>query len=165
MQKFLMLNTVALWIDEAHDLFCTDKNLILRAIKSLMQGDSAVIIILSGTEKLADILRSDPQVQRRFSTLVLPPVDADANREDILAIIDAHCEIAGLAAPAEDDLVDRLVHAARRRFGLCIEYSIAAIEQALQQGTDQLDLHHFAAAWALLVGTEISVVSQFEITK
>lgn len=51
-QRFLLLETAALWIDEAHDLFCADKNLILRAIKSLMQGDSAVIVILSGTSNL-----------------------------------------------------------------------------------------------------------------
>lgn len=155
-QRFIMLNTVALWIDEAHDLFCADKDLILRAVKSLMQGDSAVIVILSGTEKLAEIVRSDPQVQRRFSTLVLPPVDADADRDDILDIIAAHCEIAGLDEPTEADLVERLVHAARRRFGLCIEYSVMAIEQALLQGADHLDIHHFAAAWSLLEGNEIA---------
>jgi hypothetical protein len=152
--RFLMLNTAALWIDEAHDLFCADKDLILRAVKSLMQGESAVIVILSGTDKLAEIVRSDPQVQRRFSTLVLPPVDADSDRDDILASVAAHCEIAGLEEPVEADLIDRLVHAARRRFGLCIEYSIMAIEQALQQGADHLDMHHFAAAWSLLEDNE-----------
>ena len=89
-QRFMLLKTAVLWIDEAHDLFCADRSLILRAMKSLMQGESAVIVILSGTEKLAEFVRSDPQVQRRFSTLVLPPVDAIADREDILTIIDAH---------------------------------------------------------------------------
>lgn len=155
-QRFLLLETAALWIDEAHDLFCADKNLILRAIKSLMQGDSAVIVILSGTEQLAEIVRSDPQVQRRFSTLILPPVDASADRDDILSIIEAHCGIAGLDAPVEVDLVDRLVHAARRRFGRCIEYNIAAIEFALLEGADQLEIRHFAAAWSIAEGDEIA---------
>lgn len=153
--RFSVLSTAALWIDEAHDLFCADKNLILRAIKSLMQGDKAVIVILSGTEQLADFVRSDPQVQRRFSTLVLPPVDANADRDDILAIIEAHCEIAGLVVPVEIDLVDRLVHAARHRFGRCIEYNVLAIEQALYEGVDHLDMHHFAAAWAVQEGDQI----------
>lgn len=154
-ERFLLLETAALWIDEAHDLFCADKNLILRAIKSLMQGDSAVIVILSGTEQLAEIVRSDPQVQRRFSTLILPPVDSVADRDDILAIIDAHCGIAGLTPPVEKDLVDRLVHAARRRFGRCIEFNIAAIEHALLEGADQLEMHHFAAAWSIAEGDQI----------
>jgi hypothetical protein len=91
-QRFLMLNTAALWIDEAHNLFCADKNLILRAVKSLMQGDSAVIVILCVT----------------------------------------------------------------RRFGLCIEYSVMAGEQALPQGADHLDTYHFAAAWCLLEGDELA---------
>ncbi|MCV2445749.1 TniB family NTP-binding protein [Paracoccus sp. DMF] len=65
---------IVLWIDEAHNLFCADRHLILRVLKSLMQGDEAVIPILSGTERLHEIVRSDPQVQRRLSTLILPPV-------------------------------------------------------------------------------------------
>jgi hypothetical protein len=120
-----------------------------------MQGDSAVIVILSGTERLGDIVRSDPQVQTRFSTLVLPLVDADADRDDILAIIDAHCAIAELLPPIEADLVDRLVHAARQRFGLCIEYSIPAIERALLEGAGQSSVFHFAAAWSLAGGDAI----------
>jgi hypothetical protein len=155
-ERFLLLSTAALWIDEAHDLFCADSNLILRAIKSLMQGESAVIVILSGTERLADIVRSDPQVQRRFSTLILPPVDADADRIDLMAIIEMHCEIAGLDFPVDNDLIDRLVHAARKRFGLCIEYSVGAVERALAAGADQLSVHHFAAAWSLLEGEVIN---------
>ncbi len=154
-ERFVLLNSAVLWIDEAHDLFCADKNQILRAIKSLMQGDSAVIVILSGTERLGDIVRSDPQVQRRFSTLILPLVDAMADRDDILAIMDAHCEIAELLPPTEADLVDRLVHAARQRFGLCIEYSISAIERALLEGAGQLSMYHFAAAWSLTEGDTI----------
>lgn len=155
-ERLQMLGVSILWIDEAHDLFCADKNLILRALKSLMQGDGAVIVILSGTEKLAEIVRSDPQVQRRFSTLNLPPVDAHADYDDISAIVEAHCARAGLEPPVEADLVDRLVHAARHRFGRCIEYSTLAVERALLDGTDQLRVDHFAAAWAMQEGENIA---------
>lgn len=148
-ERMQMLGTSIIWIDEAHDLFCADKNLILRAIKSLMQGESAVIVILSGTERLAEIVRSDPQVRRRFSSIVLPQIDADADREDISAIVEAHCDRAHINPPIETDLVDRLVHAARRRFGLCIEYSSLAVEHALLEGAITLDMQHFAAAWTM----------------
>jgi hypothetical protein len=151
-ERLQMLGVSILWIDEAHDLFCADKNLILRALKSLMQGDGAVIVILSGTEQLAEIVRSDPQVQRRFSTLNLAPVDAHADRVDISAIIEAHCLRAGLDPPPEIDLPDRLVHAARQRFGRCIEYSTLAVERALVAGASQLELHHFAEAWSMQEG-------------
>ena len=107
-ERASLLGTVAIWIDEAHDLFCADRNLILRALKSLMQGDSAVIVILSGTAALAEVVRSDPQVQRRFTSLILPPVDPDAERDQISRLIETYCQRAGLAPPIERDLVGRL---------------------------------------------------------
>uniref|UniRef100_UPI003A8FCD6F TniB family NTP-binding protein n=1 Tax=Celeribacter halophilus TaxID=576117 RepID=UPI003A8FCD6F len=61
------------------DLFCADRKLILRALKSLMQGDDAVIVILSGTEELSNVIRSDPQVQRRFTSMVLPELSEQAD--------------------------------------------------------------------------------------
>lgn len=152
--RFTVCGIAVLLIDEAHDLFCADRGLILRAIKSLMQGDEAVAIILSGTGKLRDILRSDPQVQRRFTTLLLPPVDAVADRAHITDMIAAYCERAGLEPPLETGLVDRLVHASRRRFGRCIEAVIGAIERALIQGHESLDMGHFAEDWTLKEGSE-----------
>ncbi|WP_233253228.1 TniB family NTP-binding protein [Paracoccus binzhouensis] len=152
--RFTVRGIAVLLIDEAHDLFCADRGLILRAIKSLMQGDEAVAIILSGTGKLRDILRSDPQVQRRFTTLLLPPVDAVADRAHITDMIAAYCKRANLEPPAEADLVDRLVHASRHRFGRCIEAVIGAIERALICGHESLDMGHFAEDWTLKEGSE-----------
>ncbi len=37
--------------------------MILRALKSLMQGDEAVIVILSGTERLSEVIRAGAQVR------------------------------------------------------------------------------------------------------
>lgn len=93
------LGITVLWIDEAHDLFCADKNLILRALKALMQGDEAVIPILSGTERLHEIVRSDPQVRRRFNTLILPPVAEAVDGASFQGVIGEYCRIAGLEPP------------------------------------------------------------------
>lgn len=150
--RLVQFKISTVWIDEAHDLFCADRNLILRAVKTLMQGDGAVIVIMSGTENLAEIVRSDPQVQRRFSTLFLPPVSMSADGDQFQSIIASYCARAELAAPEEADLVDRLFHASRYRFGRCIETIVAAIEQALTDGHDQLDIDHFAQAWAMQEG-------------
>lgn len=151
-ERILMLGIVAIWIDEAHDLFCADRNLILRALKSLMQGDAAVIVILSGTAALAEVVRSDPQVQRRFTSLILPPVDPDAERDQISGLIETYCQRAGLAPPIERDLIGRLTHAARYRFGRTVETVVNAIECALTNGDDQLDIDHFAQAYAMQEG-------------
>ena len=150
--RIVQFKISTVWIDEAHDLFCADRNLILRAVKTLMQGDGAVIVILSGTEMLAEIVRSDPQVQRRFSTLFLPPVSAQTDGEQFQSIIESYCGRASLAPPIEADLVDRLFHASRYRFGRCIEMIVGAIEQALWEGDDQLEIDHFAQSWAMQEG-------------
>lgn len=149
------LGLTVLWIDEAHDLFCADRNLILRAFKALMQGDEAVILILSGTERLREIIRSDQQVQRRLSTLILPPVAEVSDGPCFQAVIGEYCQIAGLDAPSELDLRPRLFHAGRYRFGRCIEIIIGAIELALLSGAPRLDIGHFAEFWALQEGCSL----------
>lgn len=152
--RLQMLDIAVLWIDEAHDLFCADRATILRGIKRLMQGDHAVVVVLSGTPILLEIIRSDPQVQRRFSTLRLDPVSEALDGSAFAGIIVDYCRRAGLAVPQDEDLVARLVHASRRRFGRSVKTIIDAIEQALEFGDDQLEMVHFARAWALDEGCD-----------
>lgn len=78
------------------DLFCKDSAHILRALKSLMQGDGAVIVILSGTAWLSEVIRSEPQVQRRFSVMNLRPVCAATQEGEFHDIIDEFYGVAGL---------------------------------------------------------------------
>lgn len=138
------LGISVLWIDEAHDFFCADRDLILRALKSLTQGDDALIIILSGTERLRDIIRTDDQLMRRFTVQNLPPVDSATDTDNFLQVINAYCRLAGLDDPVEPDLVPRLFHAGRYRFGRSIETVIDSIEVAMNAGASRLSLGHFA---------------------
>lgn len=148
--RLAMLEKTVLWIDEAHDLFCADRNAILRMLKSLMQGDDAMVVILSGTELLGDIIRSDPQVQRRFSTIRLASVSGIEDGQAFLQLVESYCKRAGIEPPVSDEAIaERLVHASRYRFGRAIKTIIDAIEQALYEEDEQLDLVHFARAWAM----------------
>jgi hypothetical protein len=155
-QRLRMLGIVVLWIDEAHDLFESasrrEMSDMLKTLKSLMQGDGSVIVILSGVATLWQALSSDAQVQRRFSRIVLPTVTAAAQGREIKGLIRSYCAEAGLAPPTEDDLVARLIHAARGRFGRCIEALIAAIEEALLEEAKSLKIDHFARAYAMEEG-------------
>ncbi|WP_233192965.1 TniB family NTP-binding protein [Acidimangrovimonas sediminis] len=151
-ERLSLMQTAVLWIDEAHDLFCADRNLILRAIKTLMQGGDAIVVILSGTEDLAKVIRTDPQVQRRFSTTFWAPLVEEIDGQAFEELIAAFCERAGLVPTAERDLIGRLFHASRNRFGQAIEYIIHAIEQALLAEDDYLSIDHFATAWQMLEG-------------
>lgn len=82
---------VLLWIDEAHDLFCADRNLILRGLRFLMQESEEFVPILSDIGKLEEILRSAPQLWRRFTPILLPRVNASAQREELAALVYQYC--------------------------------------------------------------------------
>jgi hypothetical protein len=158
-ERLRLLGTVVLWIDEAHDLVVngkrTDIEHMLKMLKSLMQGDGAVIVILTGIEDLGAIASYDDQVKRRYSKIVLPSVTLANDGPLFRELVAAFSEQAGLAPPDADDLVARLMHGSRYRFGRCIETTINAIEVALLEGATQLDISHFAEAWAMQEGCKI----------
>lgn len=157
--RFNLLGTVVLWIDEAHDLFPngskSEAPQILKTLKSLMQREGAVIVILSGVESLWDSLLFDEQVERRYQHFELPPVATASDCKLIWRILTSFCDHAGLQTPPRGDLVERLLHAARHRFGLCIEQMISAIEIALTRRDAALDVQHFADAYFKRKGCSI----------
>lgn len=152
-ERFKMLGTKVLWIDEAHDLFHSGSKReiddMLKTIKSLMQGDSAVIVILTGISSLGQITNVDAQVSRRFARIDLPNVTPTTDGEALTGLVRSYCGKAGLLAPEAPDLIARLIHASRGRFGRCIESSINAIELALTYGDDALSVDHFAENYAM----------------
>lgn len=145
---------IVLWIDEAHDLMARDPEQILRAVKSLMQDDHSVIVILSGTERLGELIRTDPQVQRRFTIVAPDPLSAPVDGERLLDILDHFCDVAGLGRLEDETVVPRLLIAARERFGRAVEMMQDAVEQAMLAEDDTLDLWHFALAWGMKEGTD-----------
>ncbi|MCK0138112.1 TniB family NTP-binding protein [Aliiroseovarius sp. F47248L] len=143
------LGIAVLWVDEAQDLFCADRKAILRAFKSLMQGEDAVAVILSGTEELAQVIRTDPQVKRRFTAMVLPELTEAAHGAMFRTIMADYCARLDLAPPMEADLVARVFHGARYRFGRAVELLLAAMEFAIAHDAEHLTSDHFASAYAM----------------
>ncbi len=144
-----VLGTAVVWIDEAQDLFCADRKLILRALKSLMQGDNAVAVVLSGTEELAEVIRSDAQVKRRFTSMVLPEMVEAIHGDMYQTVLEDYCRRVGLEPPVEADLIGRIFHGARYRFGRAIELLLLAMEFAIAQNDEFLSIDHFASAYAM----------------
>jgi len=157
-QRLRLRGTVVLWIDEAHDLFesASSREIsdMLKTLKALMQGEGAVIVILTGIESLWRIASFDDQVKRRFGKIALPAVTSPADGERLWRLIEKFCARAGLEAPERGDLVDRLIHAGRARFGRCIEQIINAIEVALREGATRLEITHFATAFTMQEGCD-----------
>ncbi|RDC69002.1 AAA family ATPase [Rhodovulum sp. 12E13] len=150
---------VVLWIDEVHNLFRTgadrDVREILDAFKSLMQGgDEAVVLILSGTRLLFDMTKIDPETSRRLTKLHMPVLCDAVHGDELRGLIEAYCAKAGLEPPDRGDLVGRLIHGARGAFGRCLDMTINAIEEALTEGHRQLDIQHFADAFAMHEGCD-----------
>lgn len=158
--RFWLLGTVVLWIDEAHDVFPqkskSEAPAILKTLKTLMQGESAVIVVLSGVDRLWENVCFDDQVSRRYFPFALPPVSGAADCKRLWGILGGYCDRACLELPPRGDLIERLVHAGRHRFGRCIEQMIDAIEIALMRGDTKLDIHHFADAFFAHEGCAIS---------
>ncbi|UWP97797.1 TniB family NTP-binding protein [Aliiroseovarius crassostreae] len=145
-----------LWIDEAHDLYAScsarEQDDLLKTLKSLMQGEHAVVVILSGTKPVADLLAVDRQVGRRFSQVNLPPISFTSDGESLSNLLSTYCERVGLIAEVNDDLIQSLIFAAHDQFGLAIEISIGAIEMALRSGHSSLTKRDFIEYWSLQEG-------------
>lgn len=149
--RLALLGVVVLWLDEAQDLVLGDSAVetekTLRMIKSLMKGDHPVVPILSGTERLGEVIGYDPQVSRRFTKIRPSDLEFGADEGRLLGLIDAYCVEAGLRADLGGDLAARLIHASRRRFGRAVVFILHAIESALMDGDENLTIDHFAVAW------------------
>ncbi|MEX3314407.1 TniB family NTP-binding protein [Sulfitobacter sp. PS-8MA] len=153
-----LLGVVFLWIDEAHDLFCDGKQGQIeetqKALKNLMQGPGAVSVILSGIDTLWALTSCDEQVNRRYAKMPLASISAVADEKLLKLILRALCAEVGVKAPARPDLIGRIVHASRGRFGRFIENVLAALEVAARDGASELDTRHFASAWEQKEGCE-----------
>lgn len=153
---FKLRDTAILWIDEAHDLFGAGSKfqveVFVKTVRNLMQGDGAVSVVLSGVESLWQIASCDAQVTRRYWRLPLADVSPHSDRKALTKVIASFCNAVVLLPPSDGDLVDRLVHASRNRFGRCIENILAALEAAALEDAEQLTINHFAESWGMQEG-------------
>ena len=151
-----MMGVTVLWLDEAHDLMMTrsakEIEDTLSMIKSLMKGENAVVLILSGTQRLAEMTSYDLQVSRRFTKIAPPDLEHGVHDENLFGLIEGYCDEAELKADLPDDLAARLIRASRHRFGRAIETIINAIECALFDQSTRLTKEHFVEAWAMQEG-------------
>lgn len=149
-----------LWLDEAHDMFkkpsSTETENMLAMLKTLMQGDHPVVLVLSGTERLSAITGLEPQINRRFSKIRPEPLRFGVDDARVTGLVTAYAKRVGLSCDLHGDTVQRLMHGSRYRFGRCIETIIRSIRCAMEDGADTLRVEHFEIAWGQLEACEIS---------
>ncbi|APX90380.1 hypothetical protein BV394_12110 [Brevirhabdus pacifica] len=158
--RLQLRGVMIVWIDEAHDLIGGGTphkvQMTVKSTKNLMQGAGAVGLILSGIDTLWTLIGSDEQLNRRFSKMPLGAISAVPDQKMLNQIVRTLCKEAGMTAPVSHDLLERLVHASRGRFGRFIEYTLAALEVAAFAGDAELRIQHFAEAWGQREGCELS---------
>lgn len=144
-------------LDEAQDLASrgtkNELNSVASMLKTLMTDpDWPVGIILSGTPELEDILNYDPQLARRMETVHFNSLSSIAHSNDVLDLLENYSSRAGLKLAAEICEIahgERLIHAAAHQFGLVIELTLAAIEQAFLRSSKELSRIDFSLAYHL----------------
>lgn len=155
-KRFAVLGIVVLWIDEAHDLLDARSprgvDEMPSMLKSLMQGDEAVIVVLSGTERLGKVVQLDPQTSRRFAKLRPRDLVIGPDTDDVENLVRLYCAEAKMQLDVSENLANRLIHASRGRFGRIVETTIDAIQRALNAGETTLDCEHFATSWGVQEG-------------
>lgn len=158
--RFQRMGITLVILDEAQDMFrltsSSETDSMCRMLKSLMQGDHPVVLLLSGTERLKEITRFDAQVNRRFRKITPPPLDIAADSSKLRAVMDCYARNAGLTLDIRDDDPVRLIYGGRYRLGRCIEISILAVEEALTAGSDMLTSEHFETAWGMEEGCPLT---------
>lgn len=156
--RLKLLGVVFLWIDEAHDLFGSGKpgqiQETQKALKNLMQQEGAVSVILSGIDTLWELTSCDEQINRRYAKMALASISAVGDQKLLSQIMRTLCAEVGIGTPDRTDIIERLVHASRGRFGRYIENILAALEVAAHDGASQLDIRHFALAWQMQEGCQ-----------
>ncbi|MFG6535692.1 TniB family NTP-binding protein [Sulfitobacter sp. 1A16787] len=149
--RLSVLGIKVLWIDEAHDIYnagnVREKEDLLKTLKSLMQGPQAIVVVLCGTEPVAELLRSDHQVARRFSQVRLPPISFASDGDGLMNLIRSYAGRVELGVEIDPDLTQCLLHAARDQFGMAIEIAIGAIETALRSRRPSLTRQDFIDYW------------------
>ncbi|SFA84562.1 TniB protein [Poseidonocella pacifica] len=157
--RLALLNTVFVCIDEGHDLLGTASAVEIRnmqkRLKNLMQGEGAVSVILVGIGELGHLAAYDDQINRRYQKLSFDDISPVRDERLLKGILHTLCAEVGIAAPKEPDLVERLVHASRRRFGWFIKNTLRALEIAVEAGACRLKKAHFAEDWAIQEVAEV----------
>lgn len=152
--RLAMLEITILWIDEAHHMLEIQKEVtsVLRRLKTLMQGDHSLALIVSGIHKLDEKVQTDKETSDRFVRIRLGPVRSDHDRQALMTFMDACCEQVQLARMTDQHLVERMECATNGSFGRSIELFHAAVGRAMRRGDGLLTLHDFRRSFDLKRG-------------
>lgn len=135
-----------LWLDEAHHMFeqSGEVKAVLRRLKNLMQGDKAILLILSGVPSLDVIVRKDPETSERLIRLRLGALKGPKERAELLRFLKSCASMLRVSLPEDPHLIDRLDFANGGSLGLIVESTYSSIGRAMRRGDRAVTLADFA---------------------
>ncbi len=147
--------TLFLHLDEAQDLAThqtpREMQSVINTLKSLMQNKQwPVGLILSGMPTLKEMLNHDEQLGRRVFPIEFQKLNAQRDAELVLSTVayySGHIDLSIAQGVTSHEFAARLIHAADGEFGLMIECTIAAIEDALRAQESKLRARNFRNAF------------------
>ncbi|MDD9746879.1 ATP-binding protein [Marinovum sp. PR37] len=125
----------------------------LKIFRNMMQHkDWPVCLIMTATPEAEHLINGDTTLQRRLKPMEMRAMtfedDGQALRETLKNLLDD----ASLADPgilSLDEFIKILIHTSAGRFGVAVEMAIEAIGECLREGSDEIDMGHFADAYEM----------------
>ena len=154
-QRFATLGITCLWLDEAHHMMelKKEKTDVLRLLKTLLQGDNAIAVIVSGVPALNEEMQTDPETNERFVRIKLNPIQTERERTELKSFIEGCCRHVELSMPEDEHLTERLVAAFNGSLGRSMECTHSAIGRALRRADGVLRLDDFRRFYILKRGS------------
>jgi hypothetical protein len=113
-------------------------------LKRVLQGDQAILLILSGIPALDTIVRKDPETSERLIRLRLGALKGPDERAELFRFLRTCAGLIQVTLPDDPNLMDRLDFAYRGSLGLIVETTYAAMGRAMRRGDRIVTLDDFA---------------------
>ncbi|TFL18458.1 TniB family NTP-binding protein [Jannaschia formosa] len=145
-------------IDEAHHILRSgagrDRKGALQSLKSLLQGDASIAVILAGVPALEDALMEDRETDRRFIKLRLDRIAMNGDEMDRLRLfLDRCCTSLGLNFPEDRSFADRIAFGCGGNLGGSVKLAKTVLRRAIMAGAREIDLPSAAQALRMMRGT------------
>ncbi len=145
--------TLVLHVDEAQHLLTSGGDITLTrtldALKLLVQDPHKVVLVLTGTDRVAEVFARDDQLHERTVYVEANRLSVNEDSSYTGKVLRLLCSKAGLEMGwvDADRLPQRITHAGRT-FGLAVSLIIDAIELELRAGRKILTRESFATVYA-----------------
>lgn len=142
-----------LHVDEAQHLLTSGGEITitrtLDALKELVQPPHEVVLVLTGTDRVADVFARDDQLHERTVYVEAKRLSVDEDSVYLGKVLRVLCAKAGFENGWTDaDLLPQRIAHGGRTFGLAVSLIIDAIELELRAGRNILTRESFAMVYA-----------------